>query len=418
MVGETITEQIDVEGSFLSILIFSEIKQGEVTEALKSVAPQMLLRPDYREIYTIFSEMCDTEDIEIVGTEQFSKKLKLIAEIQHFELLGTLTDIELNWTPTKTLPYYIKQIQEKYFSYRYFNATSKKEYKEIEQEELRYAVTDEMEDISEDTDNITKEYEIRKDTKITTPYSKINDIIGSLQGGDMIILAGATGGGKTCFMLNLAIGMAKDGHNVDIFSLEMPKSQLQQRIICHEADIDASKFRKFCLNAEDWARFYNYANNGFKKLPIRIYKYQTVTVDLIKKIELKSNADIVFIDYLGLIKLPQGQSRYAQVSEISRQIKLLAMESNKPIVCLHQLNREFMQRDDKKPRASDLRDSGQLEQDADFLWFVYRPSQFDDKAFKETMYFLCAKNRHGESNREVQLSFNGRKQSIVEALEV
>ena len=129
---------------------------------------------------------------------------------------------------------------------------------------------------------------------------------------------------------------------------------------------------------------------------------------------MKSDADIVFIDYLGLIDSYGNKSSYEKYSEISRNIKLIAMATNKPIVALHQLNRSFQDREDKKPKVSDLRDSGKIEQDADMIWLVYRPWMFDPEYAKEDIRFILAKDRHGASNQEIPLIFNGMYQQILE----
>ena len=169
------------------------------------------------------------------------------------------------------------------------------------------------------------------------------------------------------------------------------------------------------MTDEEKERYRNYLNNHFKKLNINIYKKQTVTMDEIKRRTLKSKADLVIIDYLGLISGDTNKNSYERYSNISRDIKLLAMESNKPILCLHQLSREYDKRDDKKPRISDLRDSGKIEQDADMIWFVYRPALFDEKANKEEMHFIIAKNRHGETNKDIKMRFDGAKQNISDS---
>jgi replicative DNA helicase len=198
----------------------------------------------------------------------------------------------------------------------------------------------------------------------------------------------------------------------------MPMKQLRRRMICSLAEIDSSKFRKFELSDEEKNRYNQYATTEFDKLPIKIFKQQSVTVDYIRTIEMKSDSDIVFIDYLGLIDSYGNKASYEKFSEISRNIKLLAMQSNKPIVCLHQLNREIQNRDDKLPKISDLRDSGKIEQDADMIWFVHRPFCYDATKSQEEMLFMVAKNRHGMNNATIPMVFNGMHQKITEPMKV
>jgi replicative DNA helicase len=263
-----------------------------------------------------------------------------------------------------------------------------------------------------------EDYEREKGTAVFTPYPSINDAVGSLQGGDMIVLGATPGSGKTAMLLNMAVGMAKEGKKIDVFSLEMPMKQLRRRMICSLAEIDSSKFRKFELSEEEKNRYNQYATTEFDKLPIKIFKQQSVTVDYIRTIEMKSDSDIVFIDYLGLIDSYGNKASYEKFSEISRNIKLLAMQSNKPIVCLHQLNREIQNRDDKLPKISDLRDSGKIEQDADMIWFVHRPFCYDANKSPDEMLFMVAKNRHGMNNATIPMVFNGMHQKITEPMKV
>ena len=412
------------ECTLLSIILFSnEINEKTVEKIFRYVPEKMFTGVSTEIIYKNIKYLCDTEDIKLLGTSHFLTKVAMMSEIEFKDVCAFIAGLEDYFSPTATIDIWIKKIQDTYFKKRFKNASSKKEFEEINSEIEFYTLQSDMADIHEDSNLILDEYETRKNTALFTPYQKINSLIGSLQGGDMIVLAGSTGGGKTCFMLNLAVGMAKQGKKIDIFSLEMPRQQLQQRIICSEALIDSKKFRSFSLNDEDREKYNRYINNEFRKLNIRIFKQQTVSIDLIKNIEMSSDADVVFIDYLGLINSYGNKNSYDKFSEISRNIKLIAMASNKPIIALHQLNREFQNREDKTPKVSDLRDSGKIEQDADMIWFVYRPGLFEDPRnltesqqaeMHKKMKFILAKNRHGETNREVELNFDGQFQKIRE----
>lgn len=408
----------------LSIIFFSnEINEKIIEKIFRYVPEKMFIGAGTEIIYKNIKFLCGTEDIKLLGTNHFVTKVALMSEVDFKNASSFMLSLEDYFSPLATLDYWIKNIQDVYFKKRFQNATSKKEFEEINSEIEFYTLQSDMANIHDDSNLILDEYEIRKNTALFTPYQKINSLIGSLQGGDMIVLAGSTGGGKTCFMLNLAVGMAKQGKKVDIFSLEMPRQQLQTRIICSEALIDSKKFRRFSLDDTDREKYNKYINNEFKKLNIRIFKQQTVSIELIRNIEMSSDADIVFIDYLGLINSFGNKNSYDKFSEISRNIKLIAMASNKPIVALHQLNREFQNRDDKTPKVSDLRDSGKIEQDADMIWFVHRPGLFADMntltesqqaTAQRELKFILAKNRHGETNKTVTLDFDGTYQKIRE----
>ena len=398
------------EETILAILIYNtNTTYQDVEKIIQHLSDDMFQNNGYRQLYQIFKDVYDVNKV-IYPSEQFFRQFNQVIFLEDNTLANIVLEIESYWSATPTIDYWIKQIQDEYFKRRYALANTKELFKEVLKEEEKYSLKDKKEEVIL---NDLEEYEKRKETAIFTHYQSINRYIGSLQGGDMIILAGSTGSGKTCFMLNLIMGFAKQNKSIDVYSLEMPPYQLRQRIVCAEVNIDATKFRSFTLSDDDKTRYNNYVTNVFNNYKINIHKSQSVTIEEIKKKTLKSKSDIVFIDYLGLISDYSHKNTYEKYSDISREIKLLAMQSNKPIIALHQLNRAFQDREDKKPRTSDLRDSGKIEQDADMIWFVYRPSLFNQgNQNLNDMRFILAKNRHGETNKEIKLRFNGETQKI------
>ena len=218
--------------------------------------------------------------------------------------------LETYWTPSGTINNWIKRVQDRYFTERFKKASSREEFEEVIEEQQKYSITQDLNSISENSEDVLKVYEQRLQSAIFTPYENLNNVVGSLQGGDMVILAGGTGSGKTAFTLNLAVGIAKLGYKVDIFSLEMPKYQVQQRIVCSEAKIDGYKFRSFTLTEDDKRKYYDYVNGPMKQLSINIYKKQIVSMQTIKNLEMKSDSDIIFIDYLGLIDSYNNNGSY------------------------------------------------------------------------------------------------------------
>lgn len=219
--------------------------------------------------------------------------------------------------------------------------------------------------------------------------------------------------GKTCMMLNIAASMAKLGKKLLIFSLEMNKEQLLNRIVSAETDLNSSKFRNGELTKDEEFQYWQYVySDEFRNLDIQVCTEYNITASKIRSIVLGSNADVVFIDYMGLINGGNNKSSYERISEISRELKLMAMESNKPFIVLHQLNRANADRADKRPMLSDLRDSGKIEQDADMIGFVYRPAYYDENADKGLIQLMIAKNRHGISGVDCNLRFKPVTQKI------
>lgn len=316
--------------------------------------------------------------------------------------------------------FYIKRLQESWESKLAQSCKSIDDFKEVEEKKKQYELID-RDSVSfiNDAVDITQmsyDYENRmKLEPIKTGFSSIDSTIGNILGGDMMIIAAATGMGKTCMMLNIALSMAKQGKKVLIFLLEMNKTQLINRIVSAETGLSSSRIRNTELTTDEQTKYWNYLySEKFAELNIQICTEYNITVSRIRSIVLSSDADIVFIDYLGLISSANKQSSYERVSEISRDLKLLAMESNKPFIVLHQLNRANADRKDKSPILSDLRDSGKIEQDADVISFVFRPAYYDETADKGLIQFIVAKNRHGESGTRCNLRFTPISQKITE----
>ena len=404
------------EQTILSMIIYSEnMSKDIVYNIFRNIPDGMLVGNMARKVYKILKERCACEDIEIIGTTQFAEKIVQIAEIE-YKLGNYVIELQNNWASAYTASYWIKRIQQRFFNQQYAEAKTKEDFEKVVELENKYSLKDETETLGSDEDTALDEYDKRQQSAIFTSYRAINKVIGSLQGGDMIVMAGASSSGKTCMMLNLIMGMAKAGKKVLVFSLEMPKYQLEQRLIAAEANIDSRKFRSFQLSELERSRYKQCASNVLRKLPIEIYKHQNVSMETIKNIIAKSKPDIVFIDYLGLVNSYSNKSSYEKYSDISREIKLTAGIFNVPIVALHQLNRSFNDRDDKTPKVSDLRDSGKIEQDADMIWLIYRPIQFDENQAPDDMRFIVGKNRAGESNKEIRLTFNGINQRVTEPI--
>ena len=223
--------------------------------------------------------------------------------------------------------------------------------------------------------------------------------------------------GKTCFMLNLLTNMAEHNIKVLLFSLEMPLKQLQNRIIASRTGINAEKFRKFNMDNFEIKKYTDYATGeDFKKLQIEVCtKYDLTTTD-IRNIVSASDADIVFIDYLGLIRSEIRGSVYEQVSAISRDLKLIANETNKPFIVAQQLNRIKNERKQKKPVLSDIRDSGKIEQDADTILFVFREAYYNPAIANDTMTIIIPKSRHTGGRCELKFNYDPNSQKIEDKI--
>ncbi|MFA5716021.1 MAG: replicative DNA helicase [Candidatus Paceibacterota bacterium] len=243
---------------------------------------------------------------------------------------------------------------------------------------------------------------------IKTGILKLDKITAGWQNGDLIINAGRPGMGKTALMLFFARQCAKDGTPCAIFSLEMSDVKLTDRIILSECDMSAERFKGGYMSKEDWDEFYK-AKSIIEKLPIYIDDKAVVSMRYIKskasRLKKRGQCGMIFIDYLGLTDMKsenKGRNRENEVSEASRQAKIMAKSLDVPVMLLSQLSREVEKRPDKKPILPDLRESGSLEQDSDVVMFVYRPEYYDipvegddGMPIENTGELIIAKNRNG-----------------------
>ena len=219
--------------------------------------------------------------------------------------------------------------------------------------------------------------------------------------------------GKTSFALNISRNVAiKFKKRVAFFSLEMTKEQLVSRFLCSDAQIRGEKLRIGKLSEAEWVRLIE-AGELLSKTEIYLDDTPGITVPEMKaKLRRLRNVDLVVIDYLQLMSsVRKTDNRVQEISEITRNLKIMAKEINVPIITISQLSRASEQRADHRPLLSDLRDSGSIEQDADIVMFIYRKayykdSEIDEETNQNSSECIVAKNRHGET-KSVNLHWQG-----------
>ena len=221
-------------------------------------------------------------------------------------------------------------------------------------------------------------------TGVTTGFKDLDAKTSGLQKSDLIILAARPAMGKTAFALSLALNAAvKGGASVMIFSMEMAREQLGQRLLAMESKVDMQKLKTGRLERLDW----DDVNNALEVLSgAQIFIDDTAGISIMemkskcRRLKAEKNLDLIIIDYLQLMN-PEGRtldSRTQEISVISRNLKLLARELDCPVIVLSQLSRNPEQRTDHRPMLSDLRDSGSIEQDADIVIFLYRDEYYNE----------------------------------------
>ena len=237
---------------------------------------------------------------------------------------------------------------------------------------------------------------------LPTGFLELDRRIFGLNRSDLLILAARPGMGKTSFAMNIAVNVGKKYRDkqICVFSLEMSKEQIVARMINSEALLPSEAMKTGKVAADKWKQIMESADM-LSQLPIYIDDTPGCNVSTIKsKLRRMKNLGVVIIDYLQLMTAVSNfhGNRVAEISEITRQLKVMAKELNVPVIALSQLARGPEQRPDKRPLLSDLRDSGSIEQDADIVMFLYRNAYYDKTDPNQNVCeCIVAKNRHGET---------------------
>lgn len=236
---------------------------------------------------------------------------------------------------------------------------------------------------------------------ISTGFRDLDELTSGLQPSDLVILAARPSVGKTAFSLNIAHHVTiRQRIPVAYFSVEMAKEQLAMRMLCTEAKIDGQKLRSGFLDAQDWAKI-SEASDVLSEAPLFIDDTPAISImemrSKARKLKLEQNIGLIIIDYLQLMKLGvKIESRQQEVAEITRSIKALARELQIPIIALAQLSRRAEEREGKRPGLSDLRESGEIEQTADLVAFLYREDYYDHESpNRNVIEVIVGKHRNG-----------------------
>ena len=239
---------------------------------------------------------------------------------------------------------------------------------------------------------------------VPTGFKQLDKLTSGLQNADLIILAARPSMGKTAFALNIARNVAVECNlPVAFFSLEMAKEQIVMRLLCAESKVNSDRISDGFISQQDWKNLHK-AGRTLYRAPIYIDDSADNTSLTIRakarRLKMDSGLGLVIIDYLQLMKVARSRERRdLDISEISRSLKSLAKELGVPVVALSQLNRQLEKRDDKRPRLSDLRESGSLEQDADVVALIHREEVFMKKeeklAYEGKAEIIVAKQRNG-----------------------
>ena len=410
-----------------------------VMEAVEVLKPESFYREDNKLIFTAIVNLYNkSEPIDLVTVKDELFSMGSFEKVGGFEYLVTLPD---KVPTTANVQKYIKIVEEKWTVRNLIKTAN-------EIIDLGYNPTEDVEDImagaekkifdiiqknSQKTytpinevlvESFTKLEELynrkSKITGVPTGFSDFDNMTAGLQGSDLILIAARPAMGKTAFALNIAAHAAiRENVPVALFSLEMSKDQLVNRILCMEAMVDSNKVRTGKLEEDDWNKLAGVVG------PISdsgIYIDDTPGISIMeirtkcRKLKMEKDIGLIVIDYIQLIQGSSNRkngSREQEIAEISRTLKILAKELNVPVVALSQLSRAVEQRPDHRPMLSDLRESGSIEQDADIVIFLYRDDYYNpDSEEKDIAEIIIAKHRGG-STGTVKLLWMGNYTKFV-----
>ena len=418
--GKVPPHDIDAEQAVIGSMLTDKDAVVEAVEILKS---DDFYRQDNKTIYEAILNLYNrAEPIDIITVKSELTSLGKLEAVGGLEYLAILPD---KVPTTANVERYIKIVEEKSILRRLIKASN-------ELIDLGYAETEDIDTIMDQAEKKVFEISQGKNQKGYTPikeilvesfaeleklYNQKEPITGiptgfadldyktaGLHNSDLVLVAARPAMGKSAFALNIATNAAVHAKvPTVIFNLEMSKSQLVSRILCSEAMVDSNKVRTGKMEEDDWIKLAT-ALGPLSEAPIYIDDTPGITVTEIRakcrKLKMEKNLGLIVIDYLQLIQGSgkRNSSREQEISEISRSLKILAKELDVPVIALSQLSRAAEQRADHRPMLSDLRESGEIEQDADIVMFLYRDDYYNpDSEKKNIAEVIMAKHRAGST---------------------
>jgi len=423
-------QAVEVEAAVLGAML---LDQEGISAVLEIIDDTAFYRDAHRKIYNAIVALYErNEPTDLLTLTTELNKRQQLADVGGAFYLAGLVD---NVSTAANIEYHAKIVFEKSMSRKLINASTQIAQRAYEATENAEDLLDEAEQmifalserklsrgfthlnpILHDTfENIERLHAHSSSvTGVATGFTKLDEMTAGFQPGDLIIIAARPSMGKTALCLNIARNASIDGKiGVGIFSLEMASHQLAQRMLCSEARVDSHLMRTGRLPGDAWSNL-SIAVGSLAQAPIFIDETPAISVTEVRSrarrlISEHDNLGLLIIDYLQLMRGPrEAENRQQEISAISRNLKALAKELNIPIVALSQLSRAVESRGDgqKRPQLSDLRESGAIEQDADVVLFIYRPSRYGqvEEHEKNRAEIIIGKQRNGPTGT-VELVF-------------
>ena len=422
--NDTIAEQA-VLGAMLT-------DKDSVISAVEILRPEDFYREDNKEIYAAMMELYGLgQQIDMITLSNQLKLRGTLEKVGDFQYISTLID---NVPTTSNVENYVKIVEEKSLLRQLIKTANdilKMGYSQQEDVDTIIEMTEKkvfdvlqtrnskgyssMKEVLIDVfDTIEKMVQNKgKVSGIPSGFIDLDQKISGLNPSALIIVAARPAMGKSAFVLNIANYVAQhDKVPVMIFSLEMSKEEIGNRILASEAQVDSMKIKNGNdISSEEWLKL-GQASGRLSNMPLYIDDTPGLTAAELRakcrKAKLEKNIGLVIIDYLQLMEgKSKNASRQQEISDISRSLKILAKELEIPVIALSQLSRATESRTDHRPMLSDLRESGAIEQDADIVMFIHREDYYDEETEKKNIAeIIISKNRSG-STGTVELAWLG-----------
>lgn len=421
-------QSIEAEQAVLGAII---LEGDSITKAIEILSPDDFYREAHRKIYNSMLELFDkNEPIDLIT---ITENLRDKGELEEIGGLSYLSNLATVIPTAANIRYHAKLVREKALLRAVIRACTEivtKVYEEPEDaeemldyaEKLIFEISEkrtntsffQMKDVVKHTFKMIESMYERKAviTGIPSGFKDLDELTSGFQPGDLIIIGGRPGMGKTAFSLNIAQHVGVElGEPVAFFSLEMSKEQIAMRLLSSLAMVNASALRKGFISKRDWERLTDSAVK-LSEAPIYVDDSSQLSVLEIRakarrlKME-KGKLSLIIIDYLQLMRSRTAYDRREQeISEISRSLKAMAKELKVPVIALSQLNRSVEKTTDRRPTLANLRESGAIEQDADVIIFLYRDEVYNKKntANKGKAEVIVAKQRNGPTDT-INLTF-------------
>ena len=426
--GKVPPQDIEAEQAVVGSMLTD---QDAVVAAIETLKPEDFYREDNKIIYEAILNIYNrAEPIDIITLKSELSSIGKLDAVGGLEYIAQLPD---KVPTTSNVDRYIKIVQDKAMLRNLIKTAN-------EIISLGYDQTEDVEDVMDHAEKkifdvmqrknqkgytSIKDILIESFTKLEELYNQKQHVTGvptgfieldkktaGLHGSELILIAARPAMGKSAFALNIGTYAATRANiPVAIFSLEMSKDQIGNRILCSEALVDSNNVRTGELNDEELSKL---AETSGELSQAQIFVDDTPGISVMeirakcRKLKLEKNIGLVIIDYLQLIQgSGKSSSREQEIAEISRSLKILAKEIDVPVIALSQLSRAVESRPDHRPMLSDLRESGSIEQDADIVMFLYRDDYYNEESEKKNIAeVIIAKQRAG-STGTVELAWLG-----------